>query len=78
MWAQVHYRDGASVVDDPVTALDERNDDLGIPTPQTEQHKFPDRNDDDTVDNSHHNSDEMLSKVTDSAVQAPVGWSTEA
>ena len=29
VWAQVHYRDGASVVDDPVTALDERNDDDG-------------------------------------------------
>ena len=40
VWAQVHYRDGASVVDDPVTALDERNDiDPGIPG-ETEQHKF--------------------------------------
>ena len=29
VWAMVDYRDGASVDDDPVTALDERNDDLG-------------------------------------------------
>ena len=69
VWAQVHYRDGASVVDHPVTALDERNDDPGTPG-DTEQHKFPGRNDDDTL---HHNSDEMLSKVTDSAVQALSG-----
>ena len=69
VWAQVHYRDGASVVDHPVTALDERNDDPDTDTP-TEQHKFPGRNDDDTLD---HNSDEMLSKVTDSAVQALSG-----
>ena len=74
VWAQVHYRDGASVVDDPVTALDERNDDLGTPG-VTEQHKFQDRKNDDAVDasdGSFHNSDQMLSKVTDSAVQAPV------
>ena len=27
VWAMVEYRDGASVMNDPVTALDERNDD---------------------------------------------------
>ena len=27
LWARVSYRDGSSVMDDPVTALDERNDD---------------------------------------------------
>ena len=71
VWAQVHYRDGASVVDDPVTALDERNDDdPGIPG-DTEQHKveIPDASPPDML---FHNSDQMLSKVTDSAVQAPV------
>ena len=26
LWAMVDYRDGASVEDDPVTVLDERND----------------------------------------------------
>ena len=70
VWAQVHYRDGASVVDDPVTALDERNDDdPGIPG-DTEQHKF-EIADASPPDILFHNSDEMLSKVTDSAVQAP-------
>ena len=75
VWAQVHYRDGASAVNDLVTALDERNDDPDTDTP-TEQHKFQGRKDDGTVDNSDnsfHNSDEMLSKVTDSAVQALSG-----
>ena len=50
----VEYRDGASVEDDPVTALDERNDD---PDP-----------DNDKVE-TRHDSDEMLSKSTDNAVQ---------
>ena len=72
VWSQVHYRDGASVVDDPVTALDERNDDPGT-EPTTENHKFPDDPNQPDADSLDHNSDEMLSKVTDSAVQAPVG-----
>ena len=83
VWAMVDYRDGASVVDDPVTALDERNDNPGsdglLGTPDdgdTEHHKFQNLTDADppvldTGDDSFHNSDEMLSKVTDSAVQAP-------
>ena len=78
VWAQVHYRDGASAVNDLVTALDERNDDPDTDT-KTEQHKFQGLKDDGTVDNSDnlfHNSDEMLSIVTDSAVQAPVDPST--
>ena len=75
VWSQVHYRDGASVVDDPVTALDERNDD---PETEdiTEEHKYRNLNADgnpDSGDNSFHNSDEMLSKVTDTAVQEPDG-----
>ena len=32
MWTMVDYRDGYSMEDDPVTALDERNDD---PDPET-------------------------------------------
>ena len=89
VWSEVHYRDGASVVDDPVTALDERNDAMDGGT--VEQHKFQNyqRNADgtllldgddnpqlDTNDQSFHNSDEMLEKVTDSAVQAPAGDTT--
>ena len=31
VWAMVDYRDGASMDDDPVTALDERNNDPGTP-----------------------------------------------
>ena len=76
VWAKMSYRDGASVVDDPVTALDERNDDPG--TDPTEQHKYQNLTDADppilnTGDSLHHNSDEMLTKVTDTAVQAPEG-----
>ena len=74
VWSQVHYRDGASVVDDPVTALDERNDDPETDN-ITEQHKYQnldEQGDPDFGDNSlFHNSDEMLSKVTDTAVQEP-------
>ena len=73
VWSQVHYRDGASVVDDPVTALDERNDDPETDN-NTEQHKYRNLNADGTPyggDNSFHNSDEMLDKVTDTAVQEP-------
>ena len=89
VWSEVHYRDGASVVDDPVTALDERND--AMDGGDVEQHKFQnylretdgsldlDADDNpqlDTNDDSFHNSDEMLEKVTDSAVQAPEGDTT--
>ena len=48
VWAMVEYRDGHSVENDPVTALDERNDNPGTPAPgatavvnDTEQHKYP-------------------------------------
>ena len=71
VWAMVDYRDGASVVDDQVTALDERNDDPGTTT-DTEQHKLQDREDDgslDTTDRLFHNSDQTLSAGTGSAVQ---------
>ena len=79
VWSEVHYRDGASVVDDPVTALDERNDAMDGGT--VEQHKFQNLTDGDPPaldanDQSFHNSDEMLEKVTDSAVQAPAGDTT--
>ena len=71
LWAMVEYRDGASVEDDPVTVLDERNDNPATTT-DTEQHKLQDRNEDgelDTNDTLSHNSDEMLAKETDNAVQ---------
>ena len=81
LWAMVEYRDGASQEDDPVTVLDERNDDPDTNednTNITEQHKFPlDANSDGMIDQTDrdaddldHNSDEMLSKETDNAVQA--------
>ena len=71
VWAMVDYRDGASVENDPVTALDERNDDPEQPAaaqndPEViENKKFASS----TTDNLHHNSDEMESAVTDNAVQ---------
>ena len=71
LWARVSYRDGKSVMDDPVTALDERNDDPGTPA-TTEQHRLQDRTDDgspDTGDNLFHNSDETREAGTTRAVQ---------
>ena len=72
IWARVSYRDGASVEDDPVTALDERND-----NPSTkaviEQHRLQYRDDggapngDDAL---FHNSDEVSEGGTEYAVQA--------
>ena len=54
VWAMVDYRDGASVMDDPVTALDERDDDPGTdPTPVE----------------TNHESDEMAFAGTKNAVQ---------
>ena len=41
LWAMVDYRDGYSMENDPVTALDERNDDPVTDT-TAEQHKLPD------------------------------------
>ena len=87
VWAMVDYRDGASSVDDPVTVLDERNDDPETTdADQIEQHKYKDRNaQGETVDADtlFHNSDEMKSGVSANAVQpdpddpdAPTGPST--
>ena len=70
LWAMVRYRDGKSVMDDPVTALDERNDDPT--TTPTEQHRLQDRDAEGNLDDSdqlHHNSDEMKDAGTDRAVQ---------
>ena len=72
LWAMVRYRDGASVVDDPVTALDERND-----NPETEQlteqrSRLQDRDaKGDVVDGDtlFYNSDEMATSSTANAVQ---------
>ena len=70
VWTMVDYRDGYSMEDDPITALDERNDNpVGD---AVEQHKYQDRDadgnpvEDDTL---FHNSDMMISKSTDNAVQ---------
>ena len=72
IWATVRYRDGASVEDDPITALDERNDNPTTDT-LTEQHRYQYRNDNGVLDDSDtlfHNSDEITEKGTENAVQA--------
>ena len=67
VWAMVSYRDGASVDDDPVTALDERNDDPA--TDVKEHHKFQTA----ATDMLYHNSDRVISKGTDNAVRTEPG-----
>ena len=72
VWAMVDYRDGASVVDDPVTALDERNDDLSEDSNEVEQHKYEITEDEEgnpVTDTLFHNSDLMIATGTDNAVQ---------
>ena len=62
LWAEADYRDGKSVEEDPVTALDERNDNPGTET-ATEHHKFQNTLSDgtpDTGDSLFHNSDLRL------------------
>ena len=71
LWAMVSYRDGASVENDYVTALDERNDNP-VTLAATEQHKFQNRAADgtpDTNDSLFHNSDNTLEDGTTNAVQ---------
>ncbi len=70
--ARVSYRDGASVMDDPVTALDERNDYPGPGTPTdssaqnfVENKKFMSGG----ADTLYYNSDEMATSSTANAVQ---------
>ena len=68
VWAMVDYRDGASMDDDPVTALDERNDNPDSDdNPSTtgadeavEHHKVQDPAD--NTDMLYHNSDRMEQK----------------
>ena len=74
LWAEVAYRDGKSVEDDPVTALDERNNDPA--SDLTEHHKLQNMtNDDPPAPDStddlyyHHNSDRMLPEGADNAVR---------
>ena len=64
IWAKVRYRDGASVEDDPVTALDERNDDLdsGVPA---------------AADTLLHNSDRVSDAGTVYAVQSEAATTTD-
>ena len=72
LWAKARYRDGASVENDAVTALDERNDNATT-TDVTEQHKFQNRDENGVLDESDdlfHNSDEAIEEGTDNAVQA--------
>jgi hypothetical protein len=75
LWARAHYRDGASVMDDPVTALDERNDNATT-TDVIEQHRFQYREENGALDASDtlfHNSDEAIEEGTEYAVQAEPG-----
>ena len=71
VWTMVDYRDGYSMEDDPVTALDERNDDPD--STRVEQHKYEITEDAEgnpvTNDQLFHNSDQMESDGTDNAVQ---------
>ena len=77
LWAMVDYRDGYSMENDPVTALDERNDDPGTDgifgtgdDAPIETRKLVGN----VVDTLFYNSDEMESAVTDNAVQTdPTG-----
>ena len=72
IWARARYRDGASVENDPVTALDERND-SSTTTNQIEQHKFQYLDENESPDRSDtlfYNSDEAIGEGTENAVQA--------
>ena len=77
LWAMVDYRDGYSMENDPVIALDERNDGPGTDgifgtgdDAPIETRKLVGN----VVDTLFYNSDEMESAVTDNAVQTdPTG-----
>ena len=65
LWVNVEYRDGASVEDNPVTLIDERNDDPGTLA--------------DSAVETDHDTDEVLSSGTDNAVQSlPSGHAQSA
>ena len=70
LWAMVDYRDGASVENDPVTALDERNDDP-ITTEKTETYKLAPTiaNGGNVAEDDIHNSDRMEEAVADNSVR---------
>ena len=70
LWAMVDYRDGYSMENDPVTAVDERNDDPDTPD-ATELYKLAttDANNTEVPQDRIHNSDEMLEKGADNAVR---------
>ena len=65
LWAVVDYRDGFSEENDPVTSLDERNDNPES-DPEIETRKFEG---DLGIDTLFHNSDVMENAGTDNAVQ---------
>ena len=77
LWAEVMYRDGASMENDYVTVLDERNNDPDTSPTTTENKKFATDTDGNgmiseaeiTADTDEHNSDNMLDKGTVNAVQ---------
>ena len=75
VWAMVDYRDGASMDDDPVTALDERNDDPETDA-VTEHHKFEIQGAT-PPDTLFHNSDWMLDEGTENAVRTDPGSGTD-
>ena len=61
-WARAYYRDGASVENDPVSALDERNDNPVTDT-ETEQHRFQYLDESgvlDDTDTLFHDTDEVI------------------
>ena len=66
LWANVHYRDGASAENDPVTPLDERN--ASSTQDGTEKRKYQNLYTTDT-DTAFWNSDIMLEEGSDNAVR---------
>ena len=73
IWVMVEYRDGSSVVDDPVTALDERNNDPDGVNDVFDLDVAEDgigvTDDDDRIE-TKHDSDETESKGTPNALQS--------
>ena len=71
LWAEVDYRDGWSVENDPVTALDERNDDPDPDRSGTQTYKLGTTNAEMTAvgDDLIHNSDLVEEAVADNSVR---------
>ena len=71
IWVMVKYRDGSSVVDDPVTALDERNNDPDGADEffEIDEAATAPAGDDSRIE-TRYDSDEMQSKGTPNALQS--------